>query len=265
METERLCRQLPLVANRREEINGSGIVLGAVVDRYGQFLVHSRTEEFSYVVKGVVDILINLGLLPRSFGFTSFQFLLNAEVRKHKDKNISESLIFSFGSFDGGQFCTDAGVIDIYRNPTLFTGDILHWVQDIEGDRCSVALYCHKRSQELSSDMAKVLTSSGFVLPAALTPSEECPALRRDDLGDSRAVTLIEIGVHGLSAREFVSKHTKSAAFLHFNADVMKNVSATFPETAVFDLNSQMHAFAEWALAVSSSKWIIFLTMVGIQ
>ena len=178
----------------------------------------------------------------------------------------SQSLsIFSFGSFEGGQFCTDDGVIDIIRNPTLFTCDILHWVQDFVGDRCSVALYCHKRSQELSSDMAKVLTASGFVLPAALTPSEECPALRRDDLGDSRAVTLIEIGVHGLSAREFVSKQTKSAAFLHFNADVMKNVMATFPETAVFDLNSQMHAFAEWALAVSSSKWIISLTMVGIQ
>ena len=96
---EELCLQLPLVANRRDEITGQGVVLGAVVNRHGQFMVHSQTAAYAYVVLGVIQALKDSGLWPQGFGFTSFQFLKNPIVSRHTDKNIAQSLIFSFGPF----------------------------------------------------------------------------------------------------------------------------------------------------------------------
>ena len=113
--------------------------------------------------------------------------------------------------------------------------------------------------------MAKVLAGAGLLLPEVLTPSEECLSLRRGAHEGSRAESLIEIGVHGLSAREFTGGHIKSFAFLHFNEDVLRNVGATYPETVTIDFNSQMHSFAEWASSVAGGKWFILLTLVGLQ
>ena len=75
------------------------MVLGAVVNKHGVFAVHSQTEAYGHVVRGVVKALIDLGHLPPSFGFTSFQFLKDPTVYRHVDKNIDQSLIFSFGPF----------------------------------------------------------------------------------------------------------------------------------------------------------------------
>ena len=134
--------------NKRDEIEGHGIVLGAVTNRQGFFTIHSQTEAYAHVVQGVVAALIDLGHWPKDFGFTSFQFLKNARVLRHVDSNISTSLIFSFGPFTGGAFRTLDGELNIYQRPTLFKGDKEHWVEDHDGIRYSIALYSHKRANE---------------------------------------------------------------------------------------------------------------------
>ena len=87
------------MANKRTEIEGEGIVLGAVVSKHGHFAVHSQTEAYGHVVRGVIEALTDLGHLPQSFGFTSFQFLKVPVITRHVDKNINKSFMFSCGPF----------------------------------------------------------------------------------------------------------------------------------------------------------------------
>ena len=100
--------------NKRDEIEGDGIVLGAVTNRRGFFSIHSHTDAYAHVVQGVVSALINLGQWPKDFGFTSFQYLRNARVLRHSDTNTSMSLICSFGPFTGGMFRTVDGELNIF-------------------------------------------------------------------------------------------------------------------------------------------------------
>ena len=263
-DLEGLCRNLPLVDNRRPEISGRGIVLGAVVDRFGQFLIHSRTAEFAYVVKGIVEALKKLNLWPDGFEFTSFQFLDNASVFRHHDTNDSLSLIFAFGDFSGGAFMTSEGEINIFRQPVLFTGSTEHWVEDHFGDRLSIAMYSHKRSDELSPSMLLTLLDCGFHGPhQSELPSEECPALKRDARQTSCTATVFEIGVNTSSVREFGSK-ISSHAVLHANEDCLHNITSTFPETYCFNLAAfDAHAFYEWTATVSGTKWLALLHLSG--
>ena len=115
-EIESILSLLPLTRNRREEIDGYGLVVGAVIDgRSKEVVVHSTTYEYQDELRRLFMLLQRLDVLKKDFACSSFQVLRDAAVKRHSDRNSGPSLVFATGNFEGGRLMTDAGPIDNFR------------------------------------------------------------------------------------------------------------------------------------------------------
>ena len=83
-----------MVPNKREEVEGLGIVLGVVVSRDGKCLIHSATWDYWDLLKQLMTSIMKLIHIPPDFYCTSIQFLKNATVKEHTDANAGKSLMF---------------------------------------------------------------------------------------------------------------------------------------------------------------------------
>ena len=171
-EVEQIFGMLPVVANRREEISGFGLVLGAVIDRNSrEVVVHSATYNFETQLKRLFQLLRQLGVLQDGFACSSFQILCNAEVRRHVDRNAGLSIVFATGDFSNGRLFVDEKPVNNYRRGVIFDGGSEHFVESHSGTRWSGAFYMHPRTPELSHEALSFLASLGLNPMPTLPPS----------------------------------------------------------------------------------------------
>ena len=81
-------RQFPLVMNRRTEIHGMGVCLGAVVERRSRsMVVHSATYQYKETICKLISALKSLEVFPTELLCSTFQVLHDAGVDPHEDAN----------------------------------------------------------------------------------------------------------------------------------------------------------------------------------
>ena len=93
-------RQLPMVLNRRTEIHGMGICLGAVIERRSRsMVVHSATYQYKETICKLISALKSLEVFPTYLLCSTFQVLHDAGVYPHEDANPTDSVSFTVGGF----------------------------------------------------------------------------------------------------------------------------------------------------------------------
>ena len=81
-------------------------------------------------------------ILP-DYQFSHITLNRNLKCLPHKDKNnVTESTIFSFGEFSGGELNVSGEKINIYKKPFTFNGcKEVHFTEPFKGDRFSIVIY----------------------------------------------------------------------------------------------------------------------------
>ena len=120
----------PTFRNRREEIDGQGICIGAaVVERTSKAVtLHSVTTEYIDELKKLFGLLKKVGAIPVGFHFSTIQVLVNANVKPRIDKNANDSITFTCGTHEGGELVVEDEFINVFRSPFRFSGDRMHFV-----------------------------------------------------------------------------------------------------------------------------------------
>ena len=122
-EVEELLSEWPLCANRRSEINGSGIVMGAVIPGGAkQIAIHSASFDYAASIRRLISLLRRLSIIDDHFPFSSIQLLVRAAVLPHSDPNPTDSIIFMCGDYSGGLFKVLDESFDLWRKPLRFDG-----------------------------------------------------------------------------------------------------------------------------------------------
>ena len=188
-------------------------MVGVVVTKKSQCVIHSATWDHWDVLKQILQLLWKLIYIPDDFTCTSVQFLKNAQVKQHCDANKGKSLIVSYGSFKGGAFVHGEDRLDTFRTAHVIDGQVPHHVEAFTGTRYSIALYTHPRFVEIDASSLHFLRDLGLKLPPdrangfpALAPT---PAL--ESMGEH--LNLLELGgalnvaTMVLAAKETIKDH----------------------------------------------------------
>ena len=231
-----------LFENRRPEVDGLGVVLGAVVTKDGRCIIHSETKRKESSLWQLIRLLQEINAIPGDFHFSSLQILKNANVKRHRDANEGVSLLVSFGQFEGGLLVYGDAKIDTFQKPCIIDGQIDHHVEPFVGNRYSIALYAHPRACELSNGDLAFLAKVGFkVAPAALAekskPTEETSPKLASECG---RLHLLEIGVALNAAAGILAEKEKLGLHLVVDegADVHEACQKRCPEAVVSDFTN---------------------------
>ena len=167
-------------------------MVGVVVTQRSEAVIHSATWEYWDTIKAIMDRLKNLIFIPNDFTCTSMQFLKDAQVRKHTDSNDGQSLIVSYGKFNGGALVHGDNRLDTWRTAHVIDGQVPHFVEPFSGTRYSIALYTHPRFVEIDSGSLHFLRELGMKLPPDMKIPVTVPAPALETQGE--CLNLLEIG-----------------------------------------------------------------------
>ena len=111
----------PTFTNRRTEITGKGVIMGAVFSAAANGIVaHSATFEHAESVAEFITFCKRLKVIDTSFILASIQLLRRASADTHTDANHTDSILFSCGDFRGGLLKIEDKCDDNGRSPLRF-------------------------------------------------------------------------------------------------------------------------------------------------
>jgi hypothetical protein len=99
---------------------------------------------FSKKYPHLYEEIFRIGKLICPFEFKSVHLNNNVICPKHKDKgNHGESLLISFGNYEGGNIVIENQIYDAKYTPIIFDGSLLeHWnTDDLVGNKYSLVFF----------------------------------------------------------------------------------------------------------------------------
>lgn len=135
------------VGNRRGFPSYRGGVFGKVRKRLtGEYGEASMNSQFPVIYEEIVRI----GKIVCPFDFDAIQLNRNLQCPPHIDgKNVGDSMLVSFGDYDGGEIVIDGEAFDARENPLVFNGaKYEHWNNPIfSGTKYSLVYFSNQEKK----------------------------------------------------------------------------------------------------------------------
>jgi hypothetical protein len=127
--------------NRRNFPAYRGAIFGLTRPRKnsGQLVLSLDSKKHPEIYQEIMRI--GKEIVP--FEFNSVQVNRNLQCPPHKDsRNVGDSVLVSFGDYDGGEIMVEGKKYNAYHSPVMFNGaELEHWNMPINGDKFSLVFF----------------------------------------------------------------------------------------------------------------------------